>query len=50
MAVATGAMRWVMDRILNQIEMTDYFPVKVTSEDTVRRTPAPRVEAILGEL
>jgi len=43
MAVATGAMRWVMDQILDQIGMTSYFPVKITSEDTTRHKPFPDV-------
>jgi len=43
MAVATGAMRWVMDRILGQIEMAQYFQVSVTSEDTERHKPFPDV-------
>ncbi len=43
MAVATGAMRWVMERILNQLEITDYFQAFVCSEDTQRHKPFPDV-------
>lgn len=43
MAVATGAMRWVMERILNQLEIEDYFQAFVCSEDTTRHKPFPDV-------
>ncbi|PQO38404.1 HAD-IA family hydrolase [Blastopirellula marina] len=43
MAVATGAMHWVMERILNQLDIHHYFTAFVSSEDTVRHKPFPDV-------
>ncbi|GAA4439826.1 HAD-IA family hydrolase [Bremerella cremea] len=43
MAVATGAMKWVMDRIIDQLELRHYFQAFVSSEDTTRHKPFPDV-------
>lgn len=43
LAVATGAMRWVMERILRQLELSHYFQAFVASEDTLRHKPFPDV-------
>lgn len=43
MAVATGAMRWVMERILKEQNLEHYFSEFVASEDTVRHKPFPDV-------
>lgn len=43
LAVATGAMRWVMEQILGQLELTPYFQAFVASEDTQRHKPFPDV-------
>ena len=43
LAVATGAMQWVMHRILDQLELRQYFQAFVASEDTERHKPFPDV-------
>ncbi|MEX1040402.1 MAG: HAD-IA family hydrolase [Pirellulaceae bacterium] len=43
LAVATGAMRWVMDRTLIQIGLEGMFDASVTAEDTYRHKPFPDV-------
>lgn len=43
LAVATGALRWVMERILSDLDLTHYFEAFVSSEDTARHKPYPDV-------
>ncbi|MGY8771187.1 MAG: HAD family hydrolase [Pirellulales bacterium] len=43
MAVATGAMRWVMDLTLEQIGLDGMFDASVASEDTELHKPHPDV-------
>lgn len=43
MAIATGAMRLILDRVLRQLEITDWFQATVTAEETERHKPEPDV-------
>jgi HAD superfamily hydrolase (TIGR01509 family) len=43
MAVASGSHRALVERTLRQIEIWDWFPVVVASEDTTRHKPEPDV-------
>lgn len=43
MAVATGAIRPVCDRVLEQIDLAGWFDVRITSEDIRRPKPAPDI-------
>jgi HAD superfamily hydrolase (TIGR01509 family) len=43
MAVASGGYRQLVDKTLQQIGVLDWFPVRVTAEDTVRHKPEPDV-------
>ena len=42
-AVASGSHRALVERTLRQIEIWDWFPVVVASEDTTRHKPEPDV-------
>jgi len=43
MAVASGGYRQLVDKTLQQIGVLEWFPVRVTAEDTVRHKPEPDV-------
>lgn len=43
MAVATGSLRWVAERVLEQIGVAHLFAAVVTAEDVVRHKPDPDV-------
>lgn len=43
MAIATGGRRSIMDRILPQLGIAEWFDAVVTSEDVVRQKPAPDI-------
>lgn len=43
LAIGTGATREIADRILNQIGLADWFPVRVCSEDVPTHKPEPDI-------
>jgi beta-phosphoglucomutase-like phosphatase (HAD superfamily) len=43
MAVASGGYRQLVEKTLRQIGVLDWFPVRVTAEDTLRHKPEPDV-------
>ena len=43
LAVATGAVRPICERILHQIGVRDYFDTIVSSEDVTRHKPSPDI-------
>jgi HAD superfamily hydrolase (TIGR01509 family) len=43
MAIATGGRRSIMERILPQLGIAEWFGAVVTSEDVVRQKPAPDI-------
>jgi beta-phosphoglucomutase-like phosphatase (HAD superfamily) len=43
MAVASGGLRTVIDKVLNHLALQRFFQAVVTSEDVVRQKPAPDI-------
>lgn len=43
MAIATGGTRWVIEKVLEHLDIGDWFDALVASDDVVRQKPAPDI-------
>lgn len=43
MAIATGGTRWVIEKVLEHLGISDWFDALVASDDVVRQKPAPDI-------